>query len=129
MIDLLRERGHPVYMQIKEQLERRIASGVLLPGQVLPSVRSLSETLQINPNTVVRAYRELELLGLVETRHGEGTFVSSKVQSTQPVERLLGEHAGRYAKAARELGATRETAIEVLEKTWTMEVGDDDRKS
>lgn len=127
MIDLLRERGHPVYMQIKEQLERRIASGQLQPGQMLPSVRSLSETLQINPNTVVRAYRELELLGLVESRHGEGTFVSARLLERQPAHRLLEEHAGRFVKAARELGASRQAAAAAIEKMWDMEVSDEER--
>lgn len=121
MIELLRERGHPVYMQIKEQLERRIASGTLAPGQALPSVRSLSEMLAINPNTVVRAYRELELAGLVETRHGEGTFVSKSVQEAKAMGRLLSEHARKYVKAARELGATREGAIQSLASAWDEE--------
>jgi GntR family transcriptional regulator len=121
MIDLTRMRGHPVYLQIKEQLERRIASGALAPGQPLPSVRAMAEQLSINPNTVVRAYRELEAEGLVETRHGEGTFVSRTVRKEQPAVRLLGEHARRYARAARELGATLSEAQSALDGAWNEE--------
>ena len=125
MIDLTRQRGHPVYLQIKEQLERRIASGSLAPGQALPSVRAMAEQLAINPNTVVRAYRELEAEGLVETRHGEGTFVSHRVQRDAPANRLLHEHARRYARAAKELGAAEHEAIEALKTAWNEEVNDE----
>ena len=75
MFELTKGRGFPIYLQIKEQIERRIASGTLAPGEALPSVRVLARTLVINPNTVVRAYRELEAAGLIESRHGEGTYV------------------------------------------------------
>lgn len=128
MIDLIRRRGHPVYLQIKEQLERRIASGVLAPGDALPSVRAMAETLTINPNTVVRAYRELESVGLVETRHGEGTFVARDIKREQPAARLLLEHAGKYAQAARELGADLPQAQQALKDTWTQEVSHDNNK-
>lgn len=126
MIDLTRQRGHPVYLQIKEQLERRIASGALGPGQALPSVRAMAEQLAINPNTVVRAYRELEAEGLVETRHGEGTFVAAGVQPAGPANRLLLDHAKRYARAARELGAQLDQAKDALEGAWQQEDNHDD---
>lgn len=104
MIDLSRERGHPVYLQLKEQLQRRIASGLLAPGEGLPSVRSLAQQLQINPNTVVRAYRELELAGLVVTRHGEGSFVAERLPFRDPAVSLLAEHAKQFVRASIELG-------------------------
>ncbi|HLH07805.1 MAG TPA: GntR family transcriptional regulator [Terriglobales bacterium] len=68
--------GVPVYRQIIDQVRGAIASGLLSVGDQLPTVRQLAVDLSINPNTVVRAYRELELGGLLETHQGTGTFIS-----------------------------------------------------
>jgi GntR family transcriptional regulator len=70
--------GVPVYRQIIDQIRGGIASGALTPGHQLPTVRQLAVDLQINPNTVVRAYRELELGGLLEIHQGTGTFISAQ---------------------------------------------------
>lgn len=67
--------GVPVYRQIIDQVCGALASGALVTGDQLPTVRQLAVDLAINPNTVVRAYRELELGGLIETQQGSGTFV------------------------------------------------------
>jgi len=68
--------GMPIYHQIRQQIKHLIASGRLRPGDELPPVRSLAQQLLINPNTVVRAYRELEVEGLIYKRRGAGTYVS-----------------------------------------------------
>ena len=70
--------GHPtaVYQQIQNQVRFAITRGLLKPGDTLPSVRHMSSVLGINPNTVTKAYRELELLGLVNTRRGVGATVA-----------------------------------------------------
>lgn len=68
--------GVPIYLQLVQQVKFQVATGRLQPGEQLPSVRKLSETLVINPNTVVKAYRELEVLGLVTMRHGAGAFIA-----------------------------------------------------
>lgn len=70
--------GVPVYRQIMDQVRGGVASGALTVGDQLPTVRQLAVDLSINPNTVVRAYRELELGGLLETHQGTGTFVSAQ---------------------------------------------------
>jgi len=70
--------GVPVYRQIMDQVRGGIASGALTVGDQLPTVRQLAVDLSVNPNTVVRAYRELELSGLLETHQGTGTFVSAQ---------------------------------------------------
>ena len=75
MLDL--HTGVPVYRQIIDQIRGGIASGALPAGYQLPTVRQLAVDLEINPNTVVRAYRELELGGLLETHQGTGTFISA----------------------------------------------------
>ena len=66
----------PVYQQIVEQVEMAVAGGKLLPGDRLPSIRELAAQLRINPNTVARAYRELERAGVIETRGANGSFVA-----------------------------------------------------
>lgn len=70
--------GVPFYRQIILQIEMAVADGRLGPGYKLPTVRGLAVDLQINPNTVARAYNELEIRGLVSTQHGTGTFISDK---------------------------------------------------
>lgn len=118
MIDLSRERGHPVYLQIKEQLEHRIAAGQIAPGEALPSVRLLAQQLQVNPNTVMRAYRELELEGLVVSRQGEGTFVTPPQHPRLHANNLLDAYTRQYAKSCVELGVTLEIAMLTLAEVW-----------
>jgi GntR family transcriptional regulator len=68
--------GIPVYLQLVEQVKHAVASGTLTPGDQLPGVRRVAEELLINPNTVVKAWRELEHEGFIEVRHGAGAYVS-----------------------------------------------------
>ena len=70
------KEGVPVYLQIVNQVKYLVASGRLAPGDELPPIRTLAEQLVLNPNTVARAYRELETAGVVTTRRGAGTYVS-----------------------------------------------------
>src|SRR5580698_356191 len=79
--------GMPVYRQIIDQVRGGIASGNLAAGDQLPTVRQLAVDLAINPNTVVRAYRELELGGLIETHQGTGTFISAQKMKRADAER------------------------------------------
>jgi len=70
--------GTPIYVQIVEQVKHIIASGRLGAGDELPTVRAMAQQLVVNPNTVLRAYQELEHLGLVVRRQGSGTYVSGE---------------------------------------------------
>src|ERR1700690_3470217 len=79
--------GVPVYRQLIDQVRSGIASGTLNAGDQLPTVRQLAVDLAINPNTVMRAYRELELGGLLETHQGTGTFISEKKPEKKSAER------------------------------------------
>ena len=79
--------GVPVYRQLIEQVRNGIAFDTLHPGNQLPTVRQTAVDLAINPNTVVRAYRELEILGVIETHQGTGTFVSTQKVQRDDVER------------------------------------------
>lgn len=69
--------GVPIYVQLKEQIRHAIETGALVTGDQLPGIRSLAETLVMNPNTIIKVYRELENEGVLEIRHGLGVFVSS----------------------------------------------------
>jgi GntR family transcriptional regulator len=79
--------GVPVYRQIIDQVMGSIASGALKPGDQLPTVRQMAVDLAVNPNTVVRAYRELELRGVLDTQHGTGTFITQRKMKRNDAER------------------------------------------
>jgi GntR family transcriptional regulator len=108
--------GVPVYRQLIDQVRTGIASGALRAGDQLPTVRQLAVDLAINPNTVMRAYRELELGGLLETHQGTGTFISDKKPERKTVERdrQLGQMASEVAARAGAAGFTVEDLIDRL---------------
>ena len=108
--------GVPVYRQLIDQVHAAVASGSLSAGDQLPTVRQLAVDLQINPNTVMRAYRELELGGLLETHQGTGTFISKKKLEKHSAERdrQLGQMAGEFAARAGAAGFTLEDLIDRL---------------
>src|SRR5262245_21929477 len=72
--------GVPIYLQLMEQVKHAIGTGALRPGEQLPGIRPVAEELVINPNTVAKAYRELEHEGVIELRHGAGAFVAEQAQ-------------------------------------------------
>jgi len=80
--------GVPIYLQLMEQVKHAIATGALRPGEQLPGIRPVAEELVINPNTVAKAYRELEHAGVIELRQGAGAFVSENAPSKKDAERL-----------------------------------------
>lgn len=80
--------GVPIYVQIKEQIRHAIETGAIAAGDQLPGIRSLAETLVINPNTVIKVYRELEQEGVLEIRHGLGVFVVSRKRSRSRAEEM-----------------------------------------
>jgi GntR family transcriptional regulator len=108
--------GVPVYRQLIDQVRGGIASGSLSPGDQLPTVRQLAVDLAINPNTVMRAYRELDLGGLLETHQGTGTFISDKKPEKNSAERdrQLIQMAGEFAARAGAAGYTLEDLIDRL---------------
>ena len=109
--------GVPVYRQLIDQVRAGIASGSLTAGDQLPTVRQLAVDLEINPNTVMRAYRELELGGLLETHQGTGTFISDKKpeKKTAERERQLNQMAGEFAARAGAAGFTLEELIDRMQ--------------
>jgi GntR family transcriptional regulator len=121
--------GVPVYRQIIDQVHAARASGTVAPGDQLPTVRQLAVDLSINPNTVMRAYRELELTGALTTHQGTGTFIiDTKVEQSTPdrelkLDRLVAEFA---ARAGRE-GFTVTELRNRLNETVTQENGNGKR--
>ena len=89
--------GVPIYLQLMEQVKHAIETGALRPGEQLPGIRPLAEELVINPNTVAKAYRELEHEGIVELRHGAGAFVAGAARGRKQAERV---RAGQAIVAA-----------------------------
>ena len=88
--------GVPVYRQLIDQVHGAIASGVLRPGDQLPTVRLVAVELAINPNTVLRAYREMEIRGILDTQQGTGPFVADRQvePSKEERERQLSQLVG-----------------------------------
>jgi GntR family transcriptional regulator len=80
--------GVPIYLQLMEQVKHSIETGALRPGEQLPGIRPLAEELVINPNTVAKAYRELEHEGVIEIRHGAGAFVSAATRAKKATDAL-----------------------------------------
>jgi GntR family transcriptional regulator len=104
----------PIYVQIMDEVRRAIARGTLAVDQPLPSVRQLARDLRINPNTVGQAYRELERLGVVEGRPGQGTFVAkARVNVTQQRE-LVRTVAARAVRDAHRYGIDPEDVIAAM---------------
>jgi GntR family transcriptional regulator len=115
-IQLDSHSGVPVYRQIMDQVRGGIASGALSPGDQLPTMRQLAVDLSINPNTVVRAYRELELGGLLESNQGTGTFISAQKMKAGDEERAkqLAQIVNDCVARAGAAGFTVEELLEVL---------------
>ena len=111
--------GVPVYRQIVDQVRGAVASAALSAGDQLPTVRQLAVDLEINPNTVVRAYRELEYGGLIETHQGTGTFISDQKFSRPADERQrqLGQIASDAISRAGAAGFTVQDLMEQLRIT------------
>ena len=109
--------GVPIYLQLMEQVKHAIETGALRPGEQLPGIRPLAEELVINPNTVAKAYRELEHEGVIELRHGAGAFVSNNLRSKKSAGKVK---AGQSIVAAaverlRSLGVTEEEIRRLFE--------------
>jgi GntR family transcriptional regulator len=112
--------GVPAYRQIIDQVLGGIAAGMLGTGDQLPTVRQLAVDLAINPNTVVRAYRELEIRGVLETHQGTGTFIAQKKMKQSEVERQrrLNQIAAEFVARAGAEGFTVQDLIERLTELY-----------
>jgi GntR family transcriptional regulator len=112
--------SRPIWRQIEEGVRHLVASGALLAGSAVPSVRDLARDLQVNPATVSKAYQRLTDAGVLTVKRGEGTYVSDappKLPDAERSRRLL-QGALRYASLAVTIGAGQEEASETLGEAW-----------
>ena len=110
--------GVPIYLQIVNQVKYLVACGRLAPGEELPPIRVLAEQLLVNPNTIARAYMELERDGIVAKRHGSGTYVSDAGSPLARKERMriLGERADALLAEAHHLNVDLDSVIDLLKQ-------------
>lgn len=108
--------GVPIYLQVVKQVTYLVSSGRLVAGEELPPIRALAEQLLINPNTVARAYRELELAGVVEKRRTAGTYVSGGASPLARRERLkiLGRRVDALLAEARQMNVSLDDVIDLV---------------
>ncbi len=107
--------GVPLYLQLMEQVRHAVETGALRPGDQLPTIRALAQELVMNPNTVVRAYRELEHEGIVELRHGLGVFISASVSGRGKLIRQAQTVVQSAMERLRSLGVTEQEIRRLFE--------------
>jgi len=109
--------GAPIYRQIIQQIEYAILSGRIQPGDRLPTIRSLAVELKTNPNTIAKAYNELEIRGILATQVGSGTYISDKkpVIEEDSLKRKIREVAGRFIQEMRDLGVEKKDLPGLIE--------------
>jgi GntR family transcriptional regulator len=110
--------GVPIYVQLVSQIKYLVSSGRLAPGEQLPPVRKLAEQLVVNPNTVARAYRELEIEGVVDCRRGAGVFVADGVSplARREQNRILAERIDMLLTEARQMNVDLETLVALVRR-------------
>lgn len=110
----------PIYQQIIDEFKRAIARGELAPGDRIPSQRDLAMEARINPNTVQRAYREMEWLGLTETLRGQGTFVAQAPKLLRDLrDDMAREALARFIAEMSALGFTAEAMVAMVQEAVT----------
>ena len=110
--------GVPPYLQILRQVRQALRMGVLNVGDQLPTVREVVAAVAVNPNTVLKAYRDLEREGLIEVRAGQGTFVRARPPGPPPgTHSRLGRSLARWVREAREAGLDEESMESLLRVT------------
>ncbi len=117
-IQITLKDGVPIYRQIVNQVKYMVASGQLQPGMEVPPIRVLAEQLLVTPNTVVKAYRELETEGVVYKRRGAGTFISENGSPLKAAEqrRILTERADTLLTEARQMGYSVEDIMKLVKE-------------
>jgi len=110
--------GVPFYRQVVDQIRYAIASRQLLPGEQLPTVRDLAVQLEINPNTARKAYSELEILGVLDTQQGTGTFVGERKIEIAEAEkdRMLGQICDELVARGHQYNLTLEQIVDHLQR-------------
>lgn len=118
-IQIQTQGGVPIYLQVTQQIKYLVASGRLQTGDELPSIRALAEELIVNPNTIARAYRELELEGVVEKRRTAGTFVADSGSPLARKERLksLKQRVDQLLVETYQMGFELDDVVKLLKQS------------
>lgn len=118
------DQSRPIYQQIIDGIKRSVARGELQPGDQIPSQREMAQSAQVNPNTVQRAYREMEQMGLVKTMRGQGTFISVREGMISTLRREMAQEAlQEFVHAMKGLGFSREETVELVSQEWDRQKG------
>lgn len=117
MIVLDYRDSRPIYEQVVEKFKHLILKGVLQPDEKMPSVRSLAVELSINPNTIQRAYAQLESQGYIYTVKGKGNFVSDRTNLMQDFEKEIAVQLQDICKQAASVGMTKKRFIELAQES------------
>ena len=109
--------GAPIYRQIIQQIEYAILSGRMKPGDRLPKIRSLAVELKTNPNTIAKAYGELEIRGILATQVGSGTYIADKkpVVEDDSLNRKIREVLSHFVQEMRDLGVEKRELVKLIE--------------
>jgi GntR family transcriptional regulator len=114
----------PIYIQIADHLSSQIVRGEINAGEKLPSVREMAIQSGVNPNTIQRTYSEMERMGIVETKRGQGTFVTENEQVLQALKtRLQTDIIGGFVQSMQELGFSQEEMLRGLQQYFRGEQG------
>jgi GntR family transcriptional regulator len=130
MFSLDPANGVPIYRQIIQQIEFAILSERVRPGDRLPTIRSLAVELKTNPNTIAKAYGELEIRGILETQVGSGTYISDQkpVMANDGLSRKIREVLARFVHDMRDLGVEKQELRKLIEDFDTGGGGDSGRR-
>ena len=112
-----------VYTQVENEIQFAIASGKLRPGDQLPAVRQVSEIIAVNPNTVAKAYRDLEVMGIVYTRRGVGVYISRDAQKRcrESCGGNLARKVFQVTQEAKSMGLNKKAFSDLITKCWATE--------
>ncbi|MBW9171386.1 GntR family transcriptional regulator [Clostridium estertheticum] len=116
MINIDSRSSKPIYEQIIEKVKENIIKGILKPGDKLPSVRELAAAITVNPNTISKAYIELERMKTIQVIRGKGTFVSENFKPVMDEEKMkeIKEHMKKIIIEAHYIGLDKDTLIDIL---------------
>jgi GntR family transcriptional regulator len=118
--------SQPLYEQILQQMRNAIVKGEMALGEKIPSVRDMARALKVNPNTVIRAYQELERDGLTETRRGQGTFITTSQERVERIRNELAQHAiEEFLEKMQSLGYSWEEIERCLQDKKKEDAADD----
>ena len=118
MIQIRPRSDVPIHRQISDGVRMAVSTGRLQIGDELPSVRGMAVRLRVNPNTVARAYRDLEAQGVLETRRGRGTYIARRAErgSRRATQQVIEARAAEFIDAARQGGTSDQEIVKILQR-------------